>query len=508
MDWMRTAASSLLYVLLAVMATTAMGEERARSIPTRSPSDIKFSPDGRTLAVCSMEAGTVELWDVPSKQRLRALGVQRMKPLRLAFAPNGQWLAAAIASSDKAGEPERILAWETQRWTPRILEDREADCTSRDLDIAFLADSSTLVSCGNGRLKTWNVTTGETLWRMPSVGNRLLASFDEWSKVTVPESLLNALRNLIVDPLERKVAEYWYGSSGPHSPPRGHKVTLAFQEPQVKRTRMALSPDRKLVAIGYLAGRASPQKSEARDARSQDNTQPSAAVAEPPSLPSGLDDYLSFEIWDVESRSQLSRLPVHAPDLGQRITLKGPAEQPKTEVVEGRGNDQGNRKDVLIPLPEFRQESRTIDSISFGQSPQDKSRWLLALAASASAPNAQEKASVLPVVYRLNEMERRGRCWSRYEFEYIPDEGFAISVVSVAPNGVHVACGDEKGRLRIWEMAAIGADCDRRPLKELACGRGRIAGIAFSADGKMLASISHGEDVVRVWNIEGIGEAK
>jgi WD40 repeat protein len=66
-------------------------------IPLHLPTDLKFSPDGRTLAVASYDSPEIVLWDVPSGHKRLTLSGHATHVMRIAFSPDGHALASAAA---------------------------------------------------------------------------------------------------------------------------------------------------------------------------------------------------------------------------------------------------------------------------------------------------------------------------------------------------------------------------------------------------------------------------
>lgn len=116
--------------------------------------DLKFSPDGRSILVAGgspSEFGSIEVWDWPSRTRIRTVVGHDDVVHRIAWSPQGKWWASAgwdgvchVFDSDSgnlvstfAGHSRPVLA------------------------IDFLADGETILSAGSDHtIQVWQANTG------------------------------------------------------------------------------------------------------------------------------------------------------------------------------------------------------------------------------------------------------------------------------------------------------------------------------------------------------------
>ena len=69
----------------------------------QEPSDVAFSPDGRTLASCD-GSHVICLWDVTKGRVRTTIEGQAAGVYQLAFSPDGKLLASTTVGVDRAGE--------------------------------------------------------------------------------------------------------------------------------------------------------------------------------------------------------------------------------------------------------------------------------------------------------------------------------------------------------------------------------------------------------------------
>jgi WD40 repeat protein len=91
-----------------------------------SPSPVSVSPDQKILAVRSGVTGDVDLWDLPSGQKLRTLAAHKLSIIALSFSGDGRWLLtggqetpATLPRNGGQMPPIEtgIKIWDTATWT-------------------------------------------------------------------------------------------------------------------------------------------------------------------------------------------------------------------------------------------------------------------------------------------------------------------------------------------------------------------------------------------------------
>ena len=123
-------------------------------IPTSIP-QVAWSPDGSQLAGGS-EDGIVYLWDAVDGTLLQQLTGHHGKIMCVAWSPDGSHLASC-GVSDSGGE---LFVWDPRAWRvcsmiaehPRMIH-----------AVAWASDSLLISGGGDGKLRWWNVESGELL---------------------------------------------------------------------------------------------------------------------------------------------------------------------------------------------------------------------------------------------------------------------------------------------------------------------------------------------------------
>jgi WD40 repeat protein len=121
-----------------------------------------FSPDGRWLAIAPQGAGTIELWNPRTVERLRVLDAAGAVVHRIVFAPDGRRVAASLESSAEDGS---VRVWG--------VADGEAEAVLAGhergaVGLAFNTDGARLLTTsGDGTVRLWEVTSGRRLLEIP-----------------------------------------------------------------------------------------------------------------------------------------------------------------------------------------------------------------------------------------------------------------------------------------------------------------------------------------------------
>jgi WD40 repeat protein len=186
-------------------------------------SSVAFSPDGSQLASASFDK-TVRVWDVARRQPAFTITGHTDFVYAVAWDPKGKWIASA--SKDRM---VKVSDADTGR-TRLTLSGMDQDV----LAVAASADGEQVIASGyDSRLYWWNATTGER--------SRRVSGHD----IAVHEICASRDGKLVASAGADKVVRLWNGSSGQGARqiPIG---SLAYA--------VALSPDGKRVAAGSFDG--------------------------------------------------------------------------------------------------------------------------------------------------------------------------------------------------------------------------------------------------------------
>lgn len=158
----------------------ATGEQRGAPLPEPSGgiTSIAFSPDGRTLVtgsaplngVSSVDTGMVRFWDVATRQEIAALPEPTGNVSQVRFSPDGRTLASA--ASDDRDSSGTVRVWDVAaRQQIAAFNDRAAGITT----VEFSPDGRTLASASNSGaggalVRLWEVATGRQVMAFPRHG--------------------------------------------------------------------------------------------------------------------------------------------------------------------------------------------------------------------------------------------------------------------------------------------------------------------------------------------------
>ena len=192
-----------------------------------TPKGLALSPDGRTLAVTQGD-GTVDLIDARTLERRRVLRAQRGAALAVDFSPDGRLLAVT-------GEGARVTLWDARTLSRAgDLEGLEEFPYSQEL--AFSPDGRLLAAGGiddngGGRVRVWDVRTGEATRVRFDVGSASLA----------------------FSPGGRLLAAAGFQKRAEVRDVRSGRLVKRLETGDYSRS-VAFSPDGSLLAVGHYGG--------------------------------------------------------------------------------------------------------------------------------------------------------------------------------------------------------------------------------------------------------------
>jgi WD40 repeat protein len=142
---------------------------------------VTFSPDGRWLALGAGNFGslmdknrifgTVTLWDMKKKQQRHFQDRLRYSVFKLAFSPDGRWLAGACGDYQAKNDTGEVIIWDIGTGKEVFVLKGHSGCV---WDVTFSPDGKRLASAGGfaegqihmrgpGEIKIWDVATGQEL---------------------------------------------------------------------------------------------------------------------------------------------------------------------------------------------------------------------------------------------------------------------------------------------------------------------------------------------------------
>jgi WD40 repeat protein len=114
------------------------------------PRHVMYSPSGQFLAVTSDLDGTIVIWDLATRKE-RLVLAQPSPVVRMAFSPDGRWLACAGSFDDNS-----IYLWDLQTGSRRFLLENGPGAI---IALVFSPDGACLASAGFGEhhVRLWDL---------------------------------------------------------------------------------------------------------------------------------------------------------------------------------------------------------------------------------------------------------------------------------------------------------------------------------------------------------------
>ena len=439
---------------------------------------LAFSPDGKTLVAGNWDS-RVSLWDVDTGARLTQLGGHAGQVRAVAFSPDGQMIASG-------GQDETVQLWDARKKTAgSVLK------TGPILALAFANDGKRLVvGCSDHDSAIWDLTTRQRM----------------------------ALFKGHADPVTSVAVSadsHWMASGSSDRTVRLWNMETAAQPLQLKSetvgrvqgqpfyrelTSVALSPDGEMLAMGSGAFlRDGPMKAPVSSPlpiklQHLRTGQPALALADSGdgvfklvfsndgALVAGAGGGRTVRLWDSGTGKLLAHWSGHS------ASIRALAFAPGRGLLASAGLDQTIR---LWPLPEGKNpvvlggKTGAISSLAF--SPDGT---ILA----AGTRNANEMLGEM-VVDRTKRAEIR--LWDLASGQIrknLAGHFGEVFAVAFSPDGRLLASGGTDAVVRVWEVDSGN---------QFAALRGHtqpVTEVAFTPDGRTLLSASR-DQTIKLWNL-------
>jgi WD40 repeat protein/serine/threonine protein kinase len=422
----------------------------ARFRPGAYITDLAFSPDGRTLGLCLMNEGCVELWNVAPWECRGRLSRHPGRVQCLAFSPDSRLVASG-------GYDRMVRLWDVteQREIRRFVGHRAAIRA-----VAFSPDGKRLASGGyDCKVRLWDVAPPPVLPAITNVSGAFAFSTDGRRLVTQTKSGTVKLWDVAT----RLLLQEWDG--------------LPFND-------ALLGSDGKLMLFGSADSNAPPQltflevgrESNCRRIRLEGIASGCSAAALAPDgkvCVTGYDDG-TVAFWNTATGALLHSSRAH-PNLVFRLVF---------DRVGGR-----------VASVTWDQTYTTVWDVATGKVLSDRHFSLRFPAAVALAPDGRRYAFGGANVFSFIRLFDATNAEPVGQFTGHLDE---VRALAFAPDGRTLASASLDNCVRLWHVPTA------RPLLTFPAGE-RLEHISFSPDGTWLG-VSTAQGEMRLWRAPEFGE--
>jgi RNA polymerase sigma factor (sigma-70 family) len=449
-------------------------------------SAVAYSPDGKFLAAGD-EDGTLRVWDVAARKELRHVKAHRAYVLSVAYAPDGKLLASAgfdgtgplpVSFEPDAQPPAPAGAAGTVcLWDAGTLKERRRfpRHVRGALAVAFSRDGKLLASAGEDQaVGLWEVATGKDL--TPAGGHR--------ESVTAV-ALLQGDKILATASNDRTV-RLWEAATG--------KELHRLEGHEMGVTALAAAPGGKLLASGDTLGTvcvwdaATGKRLHDFEAHKHE-IQVLAFSADGKSLASWSRGR-TIHVWDVDKAK------------GRLLDVQLQLDVMPLDHMCAAVSPDGKR--VFVGCDDGR--VRVCETASGKQV-----RSIEAHAKPVSAVAVSHDGKTLATGSWGDDTVRLWEVATGKEVRRLALPGGA-GALAFSADGKALAAGNVAGPIRLWDLAS-GKEVARLPghqgrvAPRSVSARGRVTGLAFSADGTRLVSGSD-DTTALVWNLGKVRKQK